>query len=132
LTSNTQSRIFAVTMKKTIVLGASPDPTRYSYVATTRLIQNGYEVIPIGLRTGEIEGLPIVKGTPALAGIHTVTLYLNPERQKDYYNYILSLEPERIIFNPGTENEELLKIAAAAGIHCEVACTLVLLSTNQY
>jgi uncharacterized protein len=119
-------------MKKTIVLGASPDPTRYSHIATTRLKQAGHEVIPIGVRSGEIDGLAILKGSPAISGIHTITLYLNPERQKEYYNYILSLEPKRIIFNPGTENAELMNIATAAGIHCEVACTLVLLSTSQY
>ena len=91
-------------MKKTIVLGASPDPSRYAYHAVQRLVEKGEEVIPIGIREGRIAGIEIVIGKPELPNIHTVTIYLNVQHQKEYYDYILSLKPERIIFNPGAEN----------------------------
>jgi len=119
-------------MKKTVVLGASPNPARYAYAATQRLQRNGHEVIPLGIREGEIEGIPIQVGTPELEDVDTITLYLNPKRQEQYYDYILGLQPNRIIFNPGTENPELVHLATEQGIKTEIACTLVMLSVGTY
>jgi uncharacterized protein len=118
--------------KKTIVLGATTNPDRYAYIATTRLKKAGHEVIPVGIKKGEIEGIVIENATPQYLGVDTVTLYLNPDNQKPYYDYILSLKPKRIIFNPGTENIELMHLARQNGIINEVACTLVLLSIGEY
>ena len=117
---------------KALVLGASPNPSRYSWLATTRLNDAGYEVFPIGIKEGTIGNLNIIQGKPDLKDIDTVTLYMNPKNQQDYYDYILSLHPRRIIFNPGTENPELYEIAKQAGIETIEACTLVMLSTGQY
>lgn len=119
-------------MKKTLVLGATTNPSRYGYIATARLNTYGHEVVPVGIREGKIEGIPIVLGQPKLDDIDTITLYLNPKRQEEYYNYILDLKPKRIIFNPGTENSELVKLAKENGIESEIACTLVLLSVGNY
>ena len=121
-----------IKMKKTIVLGATPNPNRYAYRATSRLQEEGHEVIPIGIRKGEIEGIKIENGTPQYEGVDTITLYLNPDNQKLYYDYIFSLKPKRIIFNPGTENFELIKLAKEKGIETEIGCTLVMLSINNY
>ncbi|MBK9732735.1 MAG: CoA-binding protein [Chitinophagaceae bacterium] len=118
--------------KFTVVLGASTNPSRYSYLAVNKLVQYGHKVLPIGLREGMIAGAQIMTGQPMIEGIDTVTLYLNPERQQQYYKYILSLQPKRIIFNPGSENDELAKLAEENGIEATEACTLVLLSTGQY
>ena len=119
-------------MKKTLVLGATPNPERYAYIATQRLKKAGHEVLLIGKKKGEIDGIVIENGTPQYEGIDTVTLYLNPDNQKPYYDYILSLKPNRIIFNPGTENWELVKLAKKQGIEIEIACTLVMLSVGNY
>lgn len=119
-------------MKKTLVLGASTNKTRYSYIATQRLKNHGHEVVPLGIRDGEIEGIQIQNGTPDVSGVDTVTLYLNSQRQEAYYDYILNLKPKRIIFNPGTENPTLMRLAREQGIETEVACTLVLLSLGDY
>jgi uncharacterized protein len=119
-------------MKRTIVLGASPNPERYAYKAIKKLKVYGHEVIPVGIKKGEIEGVIIQNGIPHYEDIDTITLYLNPENQKPYYDYIFSLKPQRIIFNPGTENIELIKMAKDRGIEYEIACTLVLLSLGEY
>lgn len=119
-------------MKKTVVLGASPNADRISNMAVHRLLSHGHEVVPVGIRGGEIAGLPIVVGRPEVSGTDTVTLYLNPEVQKEYYDYILGLQPKRILFNPGTENPELEDLAKQKGIETEEACTLVLLGTGEY
>lgn len=119
-------------MKKTLVLGASTNKTRYSYIATQRLKNYGHEVVPVGIREGEIAGIEIQQGTPDVEGVDTITLYLNPQRQEAYYDYILGLKPKRILFNPGTENPTLMRLAREQGIETEAACTLVLLSTEQY
>lgn len=115
-----------------MVLGASPNPNRYSYSAVRQLQDKGHEVIPVGIRTGIIEGIVIQQDNPDIEGVDTVTLYLNPERQKPYYDYILGLQPKRIIFNPGTENPELIQLARKAGIEPVVACTLVMLAVGNY
>ena len=119
-------------MKKTVILGATPNPERYAYLATSRLKKAGHEVLPVGNKKGEIEGIVIENGTPQYEGVDTVTLYLNPDNQKPYYDYILSLKPKRIIFNPGTENWELVRLAKEQGIETEIACTLVMLSVGNY
>jgi hypothetical protein len=118
--------------KKTIILGATTDPSRFAYKATAKLQQKGYEAIPIGIKKGEIEGIAIQNGTPQYEDVDTITLYLNPDNQKPYYDYILSLKPKRIIFNPGTENYELIKKVKEVGIETEMACTLVMLSLDNY
>ena len=120
------------TMKKTLVLGASDNPSRYSFLAVNRLRQQGHPVIAIGRKEIKVADFNVVTGLASLKDIDTVTLYLNPENQKAYYDYIISLTPKRIIFNPGAENAELAEIAAAKGIQTMEACTLVLLSTNQF
>lgn len=119
-------------MKKTLVLGATPNPDRYAYLATVKLRSHGYEVVPVGIKKGMIGDLEIVNGRPLPGDIDTVTLYLGPERQQEYYDYILSLKPKRIIFNPGTENDELAALAEANGIETVEACTLVMLSIGNY
>ncbi|AUP78218.1 CoA-binding protein [Flavivirga eckloniae] len=118
--------------KKTLVLGASLKRNRYSNYAIQRLVANEFEVVAFGLKKGEVSGIQIENELILYRNIHTVTLYLNPKRQRDYYDYIVSLKPERVIFNPGTENSEFYKILKENDIAYEVACTLVLLATNQY
>lgn len=118
--------------KKTLVLGASDNPSRYSFLAIRRLRSHGHPVVAIGRKNTRVEDVIIGTEKEPFEKVDTVTLYLNPQHQKEYYNYILSLRPERIIFNPGAENDELLALADANGIKVQEACTLVLLSTNQY
>lgn len=119
-------------MKKTLVLGATTNPERYAYLATNKLLKYGHEVVPVGIKTGEIGGLSILHGQPEVPDVDTVTLYLGPERQREYYDYILSLQPKRIIFNPGTENPELVQVAEKHGIEVVEGCTLVMLSIGTY
>lgn len=119
-------------MKKTLVLGASNNPARYSNMAIEKLVKYGQPVVAIGLRSGIVVGIEILTGKPALDQIHTVTMYISPKRQPEYYDYLVSLKPERIIFNPGTENPEFYKILDKNGIKVNPACTLVLLSSQKY
>jgi len=119
-------------MKKTLVLGASDNPARYSNLAIKRLRQYGHPVVAIGKKLTRVEDVEIEKEKKPFTDIDTITLYLNPVRQQEYYNYILSLKPKRIIFNPGAENDELIALAKQNNIQPLEACTLVLLSTNQY
>lgn len=119
-------------MKKTLVLGASLNPGRYSNLAINRLVDNDNPVVAVGLRKGSVAGVEITNEKEAFEDIDTITLYLNPKRQEEYYDYIISLKPKRVIFNPGTENPDLYKILKDNNIEYEVACTLVLLGTNQY
>jgi len=118
--------------KKTLVLGASDNPSRYSYLAVNRLRSQGYPVVAIGKKNSMVAGVPIEKEKKYWENIDTVTLYLNPAHQQEYYDYIVSLQPKRIIFNPGAENDELAELASRNGIKPVEACTLVLLSTGQY
>ena len=120
------------TEKKTLVLGASANPSRYSYLAMNRLQAHRHPVVAVGRRETEVAGIHISKSPVAEDDVDTVTLYLNPTHQREYYDYILSLNPKRIIFNPGTENPELMKLARERGIEPVVACTLVMLATGQY
>lgn len=114
------------------MIGASLNPQRYSNMAVRRLKENGKKVMALGIRPGEIDGVNILVDLPELDNIDTISLYLNPLRQKAYYDYILKLNPRRIIFNPGTENIELVKLAKEKGIETEFSCMLVMLSTGIY
>ena len=118
--------------KKTLVLGASAKPGRYAKLAVQRLHAHGYEVVAVGKHTGNVDGIEITSEVPELHDIDTVTLYLNPANQQEYYDTILSIHPKRIIFNPGTENPELMQMAEKNNIETLEACTLVMLSTGQY
>ena len=119
-------------MKKTLVIGASPNSERFSYKVTIKLKKYGHEVIPLGIKEGVIDGIKIVRGFPEIRNLDTITLYVGPKNQPPYYTYILSLNPKRIIFNPGTENQELYQAAESKGIEVLEACTLVMLSMGQY
>ena len=118
--------------KKTLVLGASTKPDRYAYLAITKLVDKGHSVLAIGQNAGEVAGVKTQTKAIPLKNIDTITLYLNPARQRDYYNYIVEARPKRVIFNPGTENPELYQLLTLNNIKAEQACTLVLLTTNQY
>lgn len=119
-------------IKKTLVIGASLKPEKYSNLAVNRLVNHNHPVVAVGVKSGVVAGVDISTEKTPFEGVDTITLYLNPKRQEDYYDYILSLNPKRVLFNPGTENPELYEILAKKGIAYEAACTLVLLSTNQY
>ena len=118
--------------KKTLVLGASTKPERYAFKAINMLVDKGHSVLAVGQNAGEVAGVKIQTKAIPLKNIDTVTLYLNPTRQRDYYNYIVETKPKRVIFNPCTENPEFYQLLQLNGIKVEVACTLVLLTTNQY
>jgi uncharacterized protein len=118
--------------KKTLIIGASEKQDRYSYLAINRLLKYGHDVVAIGQKPGTAFGINFEIGKPALDNIDTVSLYINPKHQKEYYDYILSLHPKRIIFNPGTENDELFALAKANNIKPQDACTLVMLASGLY
>jgi predicted CoA-binding protein len=118
--------------KKTLVLGASENPDRYSYLAIKRLRRHNHPVVAVGRRNGKVDDVTITKEHISEDNIDTVTLYLNPKNQVEYYDYIINLHPKRIIFNPGTENDELIRKAKEKNIEPVIACTLVMLSTGQY
>lgn len=120
-------------MKRTLILGASPNPDRYAYKATVKLAKHGHPVFPVGIREGNIGEHKILTNTPIIENIDTVSLYVGPKNQPAYYDYIINqIKPKRIVFNPGTENPEFEKLAKEKGIETEVACTLVLLSLNDF
>lgn len=124
--------IYMTNKKKTLVLGASANPARYSYLAVHKLRSHDHPVLAIGRRDGQVADVDIHKERVQEGDVDTITLYLNPTNQIPYYDYILSLHPKRIIFNPGTENDELIKKAKENNIQPVIACTLVMLSTGQY
>lgn len=117
---------------KTVVIGASEKPERYAQLATISLKKHEHEVVPVGLKEGIFNGIPIVTKDTKITDVDTVTLYVGPAHQPAWYDYILSLKPKRVIFNPGTENPELELLLQKNGIQFTQACTLVLLSTSQY
>ncbi|WP_405605497.1 CoA-binding protein [Polaribacter sp. Asnod1-A03] len=120
-------------MKKlTLVIGASTNPNRYSNIAIKRLIDKQIDVVALGKRKGKVFNVIIDNEKKAYKDIDTVTIYLNPKNQVEYYDYIISLNPKRVIFNPETENIEFIELLKANGIEVDIACTLVMLSTNQY
>ena len=118
--------------KKTLVLGASAKPDKYSFKAISLLVEKGHSVLAIGQNAGEVAGIKIQTKAIPLKNIDTITLYLNPKRQRDYYNYIVEAKPKRVVFNPGTENPALQALAQENGIDTIEACTLVMLKTGQY
>ena len=119
-------------MKTTLVFGASLKPDRYSNLAIKRLRDNEQATYAFGMKAGLVGDVQVTTNLIELPNIDVVTLYLNPERQKQYYDAILELQPRKVIFNPGTENPEFYQLLQQKGIIVEVSCTLVLLSTGQY
>lgn len=118
--------------KHTLVLGASLNPSRYSNICIRDLVEYNFPVTAIGLRQGEVAGINIYTDLPEMEDIHTITLYLGPKNQLPYYDYILKIKPERLIFNPGTWNDELATKASEAGISVESKCTLMMISGGYY
>ncbi|MDF2438649.1 MAG: CoA-binding protein [Bacteroidota bacterium] len=118
--------------KKTVVIGASENPERYAYRATVALKRYNHEVVPVGLKEGEIQGIKILKDQPKIEGVHTVTLYVGPRNQASWIDYVISLKPKRVIFNPGTESGEFEEKLKANNIEPVIACTLVMLSVGNY
>jgi len=120
--------------KKTVIIGATTNPSRYAYFAADRLVNSGHEIVPVGIKKGEVFGQEIlnIREFPKVKDVDTITLYLGARHQPEYYDYFLSLNPKRIIFNPGTENPELVKLANEKGIETENACTLVMLGSGVY
>ena len=121
-------------MKKTVIIGATENPSRYAYLAAQLLDENHIEFVPVGIRDGAVFGKRILdlRQRPLLEEVDTVTLYINPQHQLEWYDYFLSLKPKRVIFNPGTENPALSKSLEENGIEAVEACTLVMLRTGQY
>ena len=119
-------------MKKTVVIGATTNQDRYAYRATISLLRQGHPVVGVGLKEGEIKGSKILKGNPPIEDVDTVTMYVGTRNQEPLYDYILSLNPKRIIFNPGTENHEFEQMAERKGIETVHGCTLVMLSIGIY
>lgn len=119
-------------MKRTVVIGASPNEERYSYRAVQKLAKAGHDVIPIGKRSGNIDGHEIITQHNHHHSIDTITMYVGAQNQPEYYDFILGLNPKRIIFNPGAENSELKQLAESKGIETIEACTLVMLQIGNY
>jgi uncharacterized protein len=119
-------------MKKTVVLGASTDPSRFSYKAAGMLLEYGHEVVPVGIKRGELHGKKILNDFSFIEEVDTIALYVGPQNQENLYDYILSLKPKRIIFNPGTENDVLIEKAIQNNIQPIIGCTLVMLSVGTY
>ena len=120
--------------KKTVIIGATPNPARYAYTAAEMLTEHQHPIVPVGIKKGTVAEQKILdlREKPAVADVDTVTLYIGPRHQPEWYDYILGLNPRRIIFNPGTENTELSEKAHEAGIEPVAACTLVMLRTGAY
>ncbi len=118
--------------KKTLVLGGSLKPDRYANKAIRRLVRYDHPVVSIGLRSGEVAGVNIETGMPVYTDIDTVTVYLNPFNQEPYFDYIISLKPRRIIFNPGTENDYFAQRCKEEGIEVVEHCTLIMLDAGNY
>ena len=119
-------------MKKTLILGATDNPSRYANLAANKLVSFGHPIVNIGIKSGQAAGVQIEQADKIFEDIDTITLYVGPQTQPQYYDYIIQSKPKRIIFNPGTENRELEELAEQNGIETLEACTLVMLSTGQY
>lgn len=116
-----------------LVLGASLKPFRYSHIAVKTLISHNYQVTAIGNREGIISGVKVAREIPQkIDFVDTITLYLGPQNQKVYYDIILNLQPKRIIFNPGTENAELERMAQKNGIETLEACTIFMVNQGNF
>lgn|SRR5690606_8847286 len=120
--------------KKTVIVGSSTNRGRYAWLAAQMLTESGHPIVPLGIKSGEVFGEKIldIRTRPSIPDVDTITLYLSPANQKEWYDYLLDLKPQRIIFNPGTENEEFEQLARERGIEVEEACTLVLLRSKQF
>lgn len=118
--------------KKTLVLGASPNPIRFSHKAVKSLLRHDEEVVAVGFREGLIVEEEILTGLPSIEGVHTVSIYIGSSRQSEYYDYILSLKPKRVIFNPGTVNPEFMARLAKEGVEIVSECMLVMLNDGEY
>jgi predicted CoA-binding protein len=121
-------------MKKTVIVGATPNRSRYAFIAAEQLTDYEHEIVPIGIKKGEVFGKKIlpIRQNPVIEDVHTITLYLGAKHQPEYYGYLLSLNPQRIIFNPGTENDEFIRLAQNKGIEIVAGCTLVMLRVGNY
>jgi predicted CoA-binding protein len=119
-------------MLKTVVLGASPKHTKLSYKCVKSLIRHGFEAVPVGQKEGQIEGIDILTGKPEIEDVHTISLYLNVTKQEEYYDYIFSLNPKRIIFNPGTHNQDFIDRVKENGIEAKSDCALLMLNGGTY
>lgn len=119
-------------MKNTLIIGATPNSTRYAYRAAHMLKSKGHSIINVGIKEGEVAGVNIEKAGEIHAKVDTITLYIGPDLQSGYFDYILKTKPKRVIFNPGTENDKLELLLQENGIEPVEACTLVLLATGQY
>lgn len=120
--------------KKTVIIGATENPGRYAYIATTMLLESGHPIVPMSIHEGEVLGEKIIdlKKKMPVEGVDTVTMYINPGHQKEWEDYILSLRPKRVIFNPGSENQVFMDRLEKAGIEPVSACTLVMIRTKQF
>ncbi len=119
-------------MSKNVVLGASPNHSRYSNKAVRSLLKRDHEVVPVGTKSGEIKELEIKTGKPDIPDVETVLLYLPPNRQSEYYDYVIGLKPRRVIFNPGTHNQEFIDLIKENGIEAVEDCALIMLNTGDY
>jgi len=121
-------------MKRTVIIGATPNPSRFAYLAAERLQEHGIEFIPVGIKTGNVLGEEILdlRLRPEISDVNTITLYINPTNQQEWYDYFVKLNPKRVIFNPGTENPELQNLLEQKNIEALEACTLVMLGSGQY
>lgn len=121
-------------MKKTVIIGATTNPGRYAYLAARMLTEYDHEIVPVGIKDGAVFGKDIldIYTRPEIEDVDTVTLYIGPQRQPEHIDYILGLKPKRIIFNPGTENDEFIRRAEKDGIEALEACTLVMLRSRQF
>ncbi len=121
-------------LKKTVIIGATTNQSRYAYLVASMLHEYKIDFVPVGIKVGEVFGKEIlnIATKPMITDVHTVTLYIGPQHQPEWYDYIISLNPKRVIFNPGTENEEFEKILQEKSIDTLEACTLVLLRSNQF
>jgi uncharacterized protein len=121
-------------VKKTVIIGATTNQGRYAYLAARMLTEYNHEIVPVGIKDGAVFGKEILNifDKPPIKDVDTVTLYIGPQRQPEHYDYILGLKPKRIIFNPGTENEEFIERANREGVETLEACTLVMLRSRQY
>lgn len=120
--------------KKTVIIGATPNPSRYAYTAAHLLTEYQHPIVPVGIKQGEVADQAILdlRDRPEIVDVDTATLYIGPRHQPEWYDYLLSLKPRRIIFNPGTENRELYRRATEQGIEAVEACTLVMLRAGTY
>ena len=119
-------------MGKMLVLGAAANHDRYSHKAVKSLIRHGFEVVAVGFRSGFINDVEILTGLPEINDVDTVLLYMGEKRQKEYYDYLITLKPRRVIFNPGTKNPELKKILKKKGIETVEDCALIMLNSRSF